>query len=60
MADDLGRATDRNHHEKFIVKTLCDENRSTVCIAIKNYSFFFDVVILLQTVHTILWGRGVR
>ncbi|MDG4554723.1 MAG: TIGR03013 family PEP-CTERM/XrtA system glycosyltransferase [Candidatus Competibacter sp.] len=25
---------------------------------IKNYSFFFDVVILLQTVHTILWGRG--
>ena len=27
---------------------------------IKNYSFFFDVVILLQTVHTILWGRGAR
>lgn len=25
---------------------------------IKNYSFFFDVVILLQTVHTILWGKG--
>ena len=27
---------------------------------IKNYSFFFDVVILLQTVHTILWGAGAR
>ena len=27
---------------------------------IKNYSFFFDIVILLQTVHTILWGRGAR
>ncbi len=27
---------------------------------IKNYSFFFDVVILLQTVHTILWGKGAR
>ena len=27
---------------------------------IKNYSFFFDVVILLQTVHTILWGQGAR
>jgi lipopolysaccharide/colanic/teichoic acid biosynthesis glycosyltransferase len=25
---------------------------------IKNYSFFFDVIILLQTVHTILWGKG--
>lgn len=25
---------------------------------IKNYSFFFDIVILLQTVHTILWGKG--
>ena len=25
---------------------------------IKNYSFFFDVVILLQTVHTVLWGKG--
>ncbi|MCB1769722.1 MAG: TIGR03013 family PEP-CTERM/XrtA system glycosyltransferase [Candidatus Competibacteraceae bacterium] len=25
---------------------------------IKNYSFFFDILILLQTVHTALWGRG--
>ena len=25
---------------------------------IKNYSFFFDIIILLQTVHTVLWGRG--
>ncbi|HRD50536.1 MAG: TIGR03013 family PEP-CTERM/XrtA system glycosyltransferase [Candidatus Competibacter sp.] len=25
---------------------------------IKNYSFFFDVVILLQTVHTVIWGKG--
>jgi sugar transferase (PEP-CTERM system associated) len=25
---------------------------------IKNYSVFFDVIILLQTVHTILWGKG--
>ena len=25
---------------------------------IKNYSFFFDVIILLQTVHTVLWGKG--
>lgn len=25
---------------------------------IKNYSFFFDIVILLQTVHTVLWGKG--
>jgi len=25
---------------------------------IKNYSFFFDLLILLQTVHTVLWGRG--
>jgi len=25
---------------------------------IKNYSFFFDTLILLQTVHTVLWGRG--
>lgn len=25
---------------------------------IKNYSFFFDIIILLQTVHTILWGKG--
>jgi len=25
---------------------------------IKNYSFFFDVIIMLQTVHTILWGKG--
>jgi len=25
---------------------------------IKNYSFFFDILILLQTVHTVLWGRS--
>lgn len=25
---------------------------------IKNYSLFFDVVILLQTVHTVFWGKG--
>ncbi|MBL8253527.1 MAG: sugar transferase, partial [Candidatus Competibacter sp.] len=25
---------------------------------IKNYSLFFDVVILLQTVHTVVWGKG--
>jgi sugar transferase (PEP-CTERM system associated) len=25
---------------------------------IKNYSFFFDILILLQTVHTVLWGKG--
>lgn len=25
---------------------------------IKNYSFFLDILILLQTVHTVLWGRG--
>ncbi len=27
---------------------------------IKNYSFFFDLLILLQTAHTVLWGRGAR
>jgi len=27
---------------------------------IRNYSFFFDTLILLQTVHTILWSRGAR
>ncbi|MGB5062673.1 MAG: TIGR03013 family XrtA/PEP-CTERM system glycosyltransferase [Candidatus Competibacter sp.] len=27
---------------------------------IKNYSFFFDVAVLLQTVHAIVWGRGAR
>lgn len=27
---------------------------------IKNHSFFFDVIILLQTVHAILWGRNAR
>jgi len=25
---------------------------------IKNYSLFFDFVILLQTVHTVFWGKG--
>jgi sugar transferase (PEP-CTERM system associated) len=25
---------------------------------IKNYSLFFDVVILLQTVHTVFWGKS--
>jgi len=25
---------------------------------IKNYSMFFDTVILLQTVHTVFWGKG--
>lgn len=25
---------------------------------IKNYSLFFDTVILLQTVHTVFWGKG--
>ena len=25
---------------------------------IKNYSIFFDTVILLQTVHTVFWGKG--
>ncbi|MCB1777053.1 MAG: TIGR03013 family PEP-CTERM/XrtA system glycosyltransferase [Candidatus Competibacteraceae bacterium] len=25
---------------------------------IRNYSFFFDILILLQTVHTVLWGRS--
>lgn len=25
---------------------------------IKNYSFFLDIVILLQTAHTVLWGKG--
>lgn len=27
---------------------------------IMNYSFFFDTLILLQTVHTILWSKGAR
>lgn len=27
---------------------------------IRNYSFFFDSLILLQTVHTILWSKGAR
>ncbi|HNW79372.1 MAG TPA: TIGR03013 family PEP-CTERM/XrtA system glycosyltransferase [Candidatus Competibacteraceae bacterium] len=27
---------------------------------IKNYSFFLDVLVLLQTAHTILWGQGAR
>ncbi len=27
---------------------------------IRNYSFFFDALILLQTVHTILWSKGAR
>jgi sugar transferase (PEP-CTERM system associated) len=27
---------------------------------IKNYSFVFDVVILLQTAHAVLWGSGAR
>jgi sugar transferase (PEP-CTERM system associated) len=27
---------------------------------IRNYSFFFDTLILLQTVHTILWSKGAR
>lgn len=25
---------------------------------IKNYSLFFDTVIMLQTVHTVFWGKG--
>ncbi len=27
---------------------------------IKNYNFFRDAVIPLQTVHAIVWGRGAR
>jgi len=27
---------------------------------IKNYSILFDLYILLQTVHTVMWGRGGR
>jgi lipopolysaccharide/colanic/teichoic acid biosynthesis glycosyltransferase len=27
---------------------------------IKNYSLFLDLMVLLQTVHTILWGKGAR
>lgn len=27
---------------------------------IKNYSILFDIMILLQTAHTVLWGRGAR
>lgn len=27
---------------------------------VRNYSFFFDTLILLQTVHTILWSKGAR
>ncbi|MFT7461007.1 MAG: lipopolysaccharide/colanic/teichoic acid biosynthesis glycosyltransferase, partial [Planctomycetota bacterium] len=27
---------------------------------LKNYSFFLDTVILLQTVTVILWGKGAR
>lgn len=27
---------------------------------IKNYSMLFDLYILFQTVHTVLWGRGAR
>ena len=27
---------------------------------IRNYSFFLDALILLQTVHTILWSKGAR
>lgn len=27
---------------------------------IKNYSIFFDLIILLQTLHVVLWGRGAR
>lgn len=25
---------------------------------IKNYSVFFDLIILLQTIHVVLWGKG--
>lgn len=25
---------------------------------IKNYSMFFDLIILLQTIHVVLWGKG--
>ena len=27
---------------------------------LKNYSFFLDIVILVQTVTVILWGKGAR
>lgn len=27
---------------------------------IKNYSLIFDLMILFQTAHTVLWGRGAR
>jgi lipopolysaccharide/colanic/teichoic acid biosynthesis glycosyltransferase len=27
---------------------------------LKNYSMLFDLYILFQTVHTVLWGRGAR
>ena len=27
---------------------------------IKNYSVLFDLLILFQTAHTVLWGRGAR
>lgn len=27
---------------------------------IKNYSLFLDLMVLLQTAHTILWGKGAR
>jgi sugar transferase (PEP-CTERM system associated) len=27
---------------------------------IKNYSLLFDIVILFQTAHTVLWGKGAR
>jgi lipopolysaccharide/colanic/teichoic acid biosynthesis glycosyltransferase len=27
---------------------------------IKNYSLFLDLMVLLQTAHAILWGRGAR
>lgn len=27
---------------------------------IKNYSIFFDLIILLQTLHVVLWGKGAR
>jgi lipopolysaccharide/colanic/teichoic acid biosynthesis glycosyltransferase len=25
---------------------------------VKNYSVFFDLIILLQTIHVVLWGKG--
>ncbi len=27
---------------------------------IKNYGLLFDLVIILQTAHTVLWGKGAR